>query len=139
MRTKSATEPSVGTSTVADSAALNNVVPCCPVRSGDFPRSTRKRARARHGVSGMMSKDWVERMVAARLAEHDERVRFRRAGKAATGARWQAVVLARERATEERARLRELRNKPCGARTRAGIRAGARVSAKAGAVRTTAA
>ena len=59
-------------------------------------------------------------MVAARLAEHDERVRVRRAGKAARGARWHAVVLARERATEERARLRELRNKPCGARTRAG-------------------
>ena len=68
----------------------------------------------------MRSKDWIERMVAARLAEHDERVRLRRAGKAATGARWHAVVLARERATEERARLRELRNKPCGARTRAG-------------------
>src|SRR5262245_58234088 len=49
------------------------------------------------------------------------RVRLRRAGKAATGARWHAVVLARERASEERARLRELRSKPCGARTRAGL------------------
>jgi hypothetical protein len=59
-------------------------------------------------------------MIAARLAEHDERVRVRRADKAARGANWHAVVLARERASEERASLRELRNKPCGARTRAG-------------------
>ena len=68
----------------------------------------------------MTSKDWIERMITARLAEHDERVRVRRAGKVARGAKWHAVMVARERATEERARLRELRNKPCGARTRAG-------------------
>ena len=72
-------------------------------RQGHFPRNTRRRARARHGVFGMTSKDWIERMVTARLAEHDERVRVRRAGKAASSAKWHAVVLARERATEERA------------------------------------
>ena len=80
-------------------------------------------AQARAGASwglGMKSDNWVERFVAARLAEHDERVRLRRAGKAARSAKWHAVSVARERATEERARLRELRNKPCGARTRAG-------------------
>ena len=45
-------------------------------------------------------------MVAGRLAEHDERVRLRRAGKAATGAKWHAVVLARECAADERAKCR---------------------------------
>ena len=58
----------------------------------------------------MKSDDWVERLVTARLAEHDERVRLRRAGKAARGAKRDAVKLARQRAAEERARLRELRN-----------------------------
>jgi len=90
-------------------------------KSAIFASSTRRRARARHGVFGMTSKDRIEQMIAARLAEHDERVRVRRAGKAARGANWQAVVLARERTSEERARLRELRNKPCGARTKAGL------------------
>ena len=79
----------------------------------------RARTRASWGL-GMKSDNWVERFVAARLAEHDERVRLRRAGKAARGAKRDAVMVARERATEERARLRELRNKPCGARTRTG-------------------
>ena len=80
-------------------------------------------ARARTGASwglGMKSDNWVERFVAARLAEHAERVRLRRANKAAKGAKRVTVKLASQRATEERARLRELRNKPCGARTRAG-------------------
>src|SRR5262245_40275762 len=68
----------------------------------------------------MKSGDWIERYVAARLAEHDERARMRRAGKAARGARWQEIKAARERVSEKRARLRELKNKTCGARTRAG-------------------
>src|SRR5262245_21189899 len=68
----------------------------------------------------MSENDWIERLVAARLAEHDERARMRRASKAVRGAQWQAVKAARERASEERARLRELRNKLCGARTRSG-------------------
>ena len=68
----------------------------------------------------MKSDNWMERFVAARLAEHDERVRLRRAAKAARAAKRDAVKLARERATEERARVRELRDKPCGARTRTG-------------------
>jgi hypothetical protein len=68
----------------------------------------------------MKPDNWVERFVAARLAEHDERVRLRRAGKAARGAKRDAVKLARKCAAEERARLREPRNRLCGARTRAG-------------------
>ena len=40
---------------------------------GDISRSTRRRARARHGVFGMMSKDWIENMITARLAEYDAR------------------------------------------------------------------
>jgi len=62
----------------------------------------------------------VEHVVAARLAEHDERARMRRASKATRGAQWQAIKASRGRASEERARLRGLRNKPCGARTRTG-------------------
>ena len=80
-----------------------------------FPRST----RASWGLR-MKPNNWVERFIAARLAEHDDRVRLRGAGKAARGAKRDAVKLARQRAAEERARLRELRNRPCGARTRAG-------------------
>ena len=57
---------------------------CCARSCHRFPRSTRGRARARHGVFGMTSKDWIDRMITARLAEHDERVSLRRAGKAAT-------------------------------------------------------
>ena len=74
------------------------------------------------GVLGMTSKDRIEHMVTAgRFAEHDERVRLRRAGKAATGARWHAVLLAREHAHRASGpSLRELRDRPCGARTRAG-------------------
>jgi hypothetical protein len=68
----------------------------------------------------MKSDDWIDRIVAARLAEHDARARHRRAGKAARDAKWQAVMLAWRHASEERARLRGLRNKPCGARTRSG-------------------
>jgi hypothetical protein len=79
----------------------------------------RARTRASWGL-GMKSDNWVERFVAARLAEHDERVRLRRATKAARAAKRDIVKIARERAAEERARLRKLRNKPCGARTRAG-------------------
>jgi hypothetical protein len=80
-------------------------------------------AQARAGASwglGMTSKEWIERMVTARLAEHDERVRVRGAGKLVRSAKWHAVMVARERASEEWARLRELRNKPCGAQTRVG-------------------
>ena len=40
------------------------------------------RARAHPWGLGMKSDNWVERFVAARLAEHDERVRFSRVGKA---------------------------------------------------------
>jgi hypothetical protein len=79
----------------------------------------RARPRASWGL-GMKSDNWVERFVAARLAEHDERVRLRRAAKAARAARRDAVKLTRQHAAEERARLRELQNKPCGARTRTG-------------------
>jgi hypothetical protein len=79
----------------------------------------RARTRASWGL-GMKSDTWVERFVAARLAEHDERIRLRRASKAARGAKRDTVKLTRQRATEERARLRELRKKACGARTRAG-------------------
>jgi hypothetical protein len=61
-----------------------------------------------------------ERDVAARLAELDERVRLRRAAKAARDVKRDTVKLTSQRATGERARLRELRNEPCGARTRAG-------------------
>ncbi len=67
-----------------------------------------------------MTDKWIERTVNARLAEHEERMRSRRVGKATRSAKWHAVMVARERASEERARLRDLRNKPCGARTRAG-------------------
>jgi hypothetical protein len=77
----------------------------------DFP-AVRAGARGHHGVFGMTSKDWIEHMITARLAEHDERERARRAGNAATARRWHVVVLARERAAEERARLRKTRNKP---------------------------
>jgi hypothetical protein len=86
---------------------------------GFSPQYAQARAGASWGL-GMMSKDRIEQMIAARLAEHDDRVRVRRAGKLVRSAKWHAVMVARERASEERARLRELRNKPCGARTRAG-------------------
>jgi len=62
----------------------------------------------------------ISPLLSVRLAEHDERVRLRRAGKAARGTKRYAVKLARKCAAEERARLRELRNRLCGARTRAG-------------------
>jgi hypothetical protein len=62
----------------------------------------------------LMPNNWVERFVAARLAEHDERVRLRRATKTARAAKRDVVKVARERGAEERARLRKLRNKHCG-------------------------
>jgi hypothetical protein len=77
----------------------------------------RARPRASWGLEMKTDNDWIERLIAA---EHDERARMRRASKAARGAQWQAIKVARGRASEERARLRELRNKPCGARTRTG-------------------
>jgi hypothetical protein len=67
-----------------------------------------------------MTDERIERIVDTRLAEHHERTRLRRVGKATRSAKWDAVIVARERATEERARLRELRSKRCGARTRSG-------------------
>ena len=60
----------------------------------------------------------------------------RQSGKSA---KWHAVMVARERASEERARLRELRNKLCGARTRAGHLCRRKGLGKGGAARTMAA
>ena len=51
----------------------------------------------------------------------DKRIERSVEAKVGRSAKWHAIIVARERATEERARLRELRNKPCGARTRTGL------------------
>jgi hypothetical protein len=95
-------------------------VPMSAIPLGFAAKYARARPHASWGLEMKTDNDWIERLIAARLAEHDERVRMRRASKAARGAHWQAIKVARGRASEERARLRELRNKPCGARTRAG-------------------
>ena len=68
----------------------------------------------------MTDPEWLDRYLAARLAEHDERVRLRQAAKAAGQDAIARKRQQEELEAEERARLRQLRNQPCGARTRAG-------------------
>jgi hypothetical protein len=81
--------------------------------------STRRRACARHGVL-LMVDDWIERFVAARIAEHEARLQRRQAERAAMERQRQDEALRRQQDLEERARLLEQRKQPCGAKTRAG-------------------
>ena len=67
-----------------------------------------------------MVDDWIERFVAARIAEHEARLQRRQAERAAMEGRRQGEALWRQQDLEERARLREQRKQPCGAMTRAG-------------------
>jgi hypothetical protein len=64
-----------------------------------------------------MAEDWIEKFIAERLREHEERVRQRELKKNTRAVRWAKIVEERQRRTEERARLRESQ---CGAKTRAG-------------------
>ena len=94
-----------------------------------FRSSTRERAC--HGVLATM-RDWIERVIRTRLAEHDERVSKRAGVKAAALARQDAIARKRQQETAERALLRERRDtNPAAPGQERGTLAGARAWARA--------